>query len=181
MPCLWDKWQWVSLPQTATPGYLATSRMYVALPGMGALLGGHFSSPSITIDMENKASALDSSLDFSGYGPAHRRRLRPTRRPLNDDLARNNVDATDALLDRATNQIEWTVPFVSRSCEICLQQKGGLHSPQPQCRTATCKEPRLWGRDIIFLQHKWQDLLGKACGIMTRSEMQRTPHSGGQK
>ena len=57
------------------------------------------------------------------YGPVHRRRLRPTRGPLNDDLERNNVDATDALLDRARNEIVYKVPFVVRSCEICLQQK----------------------------------------------------------
>ena len=77
--------------------------MYVALPGMGALLDGHLCSNSIIITMENKASALDSSLDFGGYGPAHRSRLQPARGSLNDELERNNLDATDALRDRARN------------------------------------------------------------------------------
>ena len=93
--------------------------MYVALPGMGTLLSGYLSShDSYHIYMENEASALDLTLDFGGYGPVHRRRLRPTRGPLNDDLARNNVDATNALLGRARNEIVWKVPFVARSCEL---------------------------------------------------------------
>ena len=80
--------------------------------------------------MENETSAFILTLDFGGYEPVHRPRLRPTRGPLNDDLERNNVDATDALLDWARNEIVWTVSFVSRSCEICNKRRR-LHSPQP--------------------------------------------------
>jgi len=120
-------------------------------------------------------------LDFGGYGPVHRRRLRPTRGPLNDDLERNNVDATDALLDRARNEIVWTVSFVSRSCDICLQKKKGdyiqlnLNTALQHARSHHCGVGTLYSCNTRGKTYKDKH------AAMSRSEVQRTPHSGGQK
>ena len=75
--------------------------------------------------MENAEGASNLNLDFGGYGPAHRRKLRPPRGPSDDDLDTNHRDATSALPNTTSYEILLPVPFTSRSCEICLQQKKG--------------------------------------------------------
>ena len=77
-----------------------------------------------TCIMENAEGARNLNLDFGGYGTAHRRRLRPTSGPSDDDLDTNHRDVTDAL-PNTRHVILLPVPFTSRSCEICLQQKKG--------------------------------------------------------
>ena len=66
---------------------------------------------------------------FDGNSPVHRRRLRPNRGPLIgemiEDMDDANRDATDALLNRAPNEIILPLPFTSRSCESCLYQGKG--------------------------------------------------------
>jgi hypothetical protein len=66
---------------------------------------------------------------FDGNSTVHRRRLRPIRGPIDEDLSEDrndeNRDATDALLNRARNEIKLPLPFTSRSCDSCLHQRKG--------------------------------------------------------
>jgi hypothetical protein len=68
-------------------------------------------------------------MDFGGYGPAHRRRLRPRRGSQRDDESDDSVsdtgDAPDALLKGGRYEITLPIPFASRSCEACLQHGKG--------------------------------------------------------
>jgi hypothetical protein len=93
-------------------------------------------------NMEERTTEYAS--DFDGHDPIHRPRLRPTRGPNYDDsehLDDNCLDATDALQDRARTEIILPIPFASRSCEACLQQKKGdyillnLNAAMPHARS----------------------------------------------
>ena len=68
----------------------------------------------------------NNSEKFGGYGPVHRRRLRPNRGSPDDDQSdtsdNESREATDALRNREMNDIMLPIPFVPTSCETCLQQ-----------------------------------------------------------
>ena len=79
------------------------------------------------MDKRPKALVPLDSLVFGGHSPVHRRRLRPNRRQLNNDLSDDSDteyrDATDALPNRARNEIVLPIPFTSTSCTTFLQLK----------------------------------------------------------
>jgi hypothetical protein len=66
---------------------------------------------------------------FHGNSPVHCRRLRPSGGPLvndlSEDLVYENQSSRDALLNRATMEIILPIPFTSRSCKSCLNQRKG--------------------------------------------------------
>ena len=62
---------------------------------------------------------------FSGYGPNHRRRARgPSFDEHGNDSDNDHRNIKEALPDMA-RQIILPIPFVSRSCNICLQHGKG--------------------------------------------------------